>query len=315
MWRALPIIGLLWLSCSKCSLSEPAVPKAVPLPAACTEAFFEVAPLALCEEKCAAGDGEACVVAGDQHRRGLRTRRDQKLGLERARRSCELGSASGCASVASSYLSAAIDGADGGAPELSKFEEFDQLAIKHAERECTEGRARSCERLFFWYQRLERVNKKDNPQTVVVANRALELYRAGCDRGDWFMCRRLALSLKVGGMTGSRDEAAATKMYEKACRLGDAVACRDAFPDDADDSVSAAFLTRGCELGDSSACFLWSLRLSGSRANEVLARSCELGDVLGCRNLGRALTASGDAEGAKKALQSACEMDDSLACP
>lgn len=316
MWRLLPVIGVMWLGCSKCSPSEPAVStKAVPVPAACTEAFLEVVPLAHCEEKCTAGDAEACAVAADIHRRGLKTKRDKKLGFERASRSCELGSSSGCSSVASWWLAAAVDAADGGEPDVSRFEAFDALAMKHAERECSEGRARSCEALSFWYAKLERVNGKEDPRTLEVAKRSTELYRAGCDRGDWFMCRRLALTYKVGALDLERDLLAARKLYAKACKLGDAVSCKDSFDDDADDATSSRSLQRGCELGDASSCFLWSLRLSGKQANEALGRACELGDVLACRDLAYSRKASGDLEGARQAQQAACEMGEDIPCP
>lgn len=277
---------------------------------ACTEAFLEVVPISLCDERCAAGDAEACSVASDRYRNGIAVRRDLETGRARAKKGCELGSSAACSGAASAALNDELDGG-----ELVEFAEFHKQAVAKAEPECAAGRAGSCESLSFWYGRPPQDGVADPARELSFAKRALELYRKGCDGGDWFLCRRLALSTKLGALGLEPDVNAARALYKKACTLGDAHACLDAFDGDGPDEIAVPLLKRGCELGDGDACFGWSIRLEGSEKTAALRKSCDARYSLGCKDLRRALERAGDAEGAKKAQQSACELDDRVDCP
>ncbi len=306
------LLGLLLLAgCQKCtSTPAPVEPHAVAGKMVCTEAFLEVVPISLCDERCEAGDPEACGVASDRYCNGIGVRRDLQRGRERAKKGCELGSSAACAGAASAALN---DDLDGG--ELIEFAEFQKQAVAKAETECAAGRARACESLSFWYGRPPQGGVADAEREVSNARRALELYRKGCDGGDWFHCRRLALATKLGSFGLEPDAAAAEALFKKACNLGDAHACANAFDGDGADAVAIPFLRRGCELGDGDACYGWAIRLSGDEKAAALRKSCDARFSLGCKDLKRALERAGDAEGAKKAQQGACELDERVECP
>lgn len=276
----------------------------------CTEAFLEVVPISLCDERCAAGDAEACSVASDRYRNGIAVKRDLEVGRARAKKGCELGASAACAGAASAAL---YDELDGGA--LVEFAEFQKQAVAKAEPECAAGRARSCESLSFWYGRPPQGGVTDFERQESNAKRALELYRKGCDGSDWFHCRRLAMATKLGAFGLEPDIDAARALFKRACNLGDAHACLDAFDGDGPDDVAVPLLKRGCELGDGDACFGWSIRLEDTEKMVALRKSCDARFSLGCKDLMRALARAGDTEGAKKAQQAACELDDRVECP
>lgn len=298
MWRLL--IGLMcFCGCKKPPEHRPVAPVRA---TKCMAALEDIVRISQCDQECAAGDAEACGISATRYRDGVRVRRDRGIGLARGLRGCELGSARACAVVASFY-----EGADPDQREI-----FERRARARGEVECEAGRASSCGTLSYAVLRPLGDEKPDQAKSDFAAERALMLKRTGCDRGDWYSCRQLAFanSLGIFGLAKSPDTG--RDLFEKACRLGDPSACWMAIPDEAS---AEPYLQRGCQLGSGQTCFLWSAKLKGAARRGALQKSCDQQHAPGCVALSRDLGADGDAQGARKAQQAACELDDKESCP
>jgi TPR repeat protein len=154
-------------------------------------------------------------------------------------------------------------------------------------------------------------------------------YMTGCDADDGVACGRLA-RLHHLGRGVEKDLKSAERLYQKACDLEYALACRQLAVEvrsgklgGAEDVERAlALAERACQLGPPLGCGFAASRLKRSgdiaRSIELRRRGCDHGDRFDCTLVGEALrSGSGVAKDAAQALSvftGACEQGDHVAC-
>ena len=152
------------------------------------------------EQKCEAGDFEACSYAGAIYKNptlfgGNASDRDYKKALYYFKKACD-----GNDYVACSDLGAMYHGGKGVKKDYKK-------AVELFDKACDGGYTDGCNNLGYMYANGKGV-KMDMTRAMGYARRA-------CDAGSWMACGNFASVLEAGG-----DRAGATQYYQKACEMG-----------------------------------------------------------------------------------------------
>ena len=194
------------------------------------------ASIPLLSEACESGEMEACTYLGWAYRRGEGVPKDRPRGAELYRRACEGGHSTGCTNLAALYQTG-----DGRPNDYSKAKSL-------YERACEGGSMRACATLGWMYGVGERANQDWGKRSLVPCLKACqagemrgctcwgvvarregavraEFLERACEGGDMRGCHYLGMLYKVGDGVAQDTERAAT-LYARACKGGEAAACR-----------------------------------------------------------------------------------------
>ena len=152
------------------------------------------------EQKCEAGDSQACGYAGAFYKLptefgGNSSDRDYKKVLYYYKKACDGNVYEACSDLGAMYHSG-----KGVKKDYKK-------AVELFDKACDGGYADGCSNLGYMYDYGKGV-KMD-------ITRAMGYYRRACDAGSWVACRNFASGLQASG-----DRARAAQYYKKACELG-----------------------------------------------------------------------------------------------
>lgn len=154
---------------------------------------------------CAANDGEGCAQLGYVLAEGTSIGRNLKKSAVYYEKSCALGYASGCTGIGFAY-------SRGEGVERDR----DRAASLY-ERACVLGDGAGC----FNVGQLELEQADDDRKP----GRAAESFRRGCDLDDASACTQLAFLLAEGPTGVAKDVSEAGRLFQRACRAGEKVAC------------------------------------------------------------------------------------------
>ncbi len=186
------------------------------------------------------------------------------------------------------------------------------------EARCLQGDARACSTAGYLFEVGQGVDED--------ADRARQLYLAGCNGGDGRGCGNLGVMFDLGaGVT--RDVSQALVMYRRGCRAGDGTSClylgiHQATGDGlgADAAGASRSYQLGCEYGSWAACNLLGAEREAAapiEAVELYGKACEGGHGVACYNLARMVVAGHAAlpvEDVVKLYGVGCEAGEQAAC-
>ena len=152
------------------------------------------------EQKCEAGDSQACGYAGALYKNptefgGNASDRDYKKTLYFYKKACDVNDYMACSDLGAMYF----DG-KGVKKDYKK-------AVELYNKACDGKFADGCNNLGYMY-----ANGKGVKRDVT---RAMGYGRRACDAGSWVACGNFASVLEAGG-----DRARAAQYYQKACEMG-----------------------------------------------------------------------------------------------
>ena len=187
---------------------------------------------------------------------------------------------------------------------------------KQLDEACAKNDVEACRNLGVMYAQGRGVERN--------VERAIALFRIGCDAGNAPACNNLGLLLaeNVGDAPSDSEDA-----YRKACDGGSALGCRNlglvlSRRDPPDTDGARAAFTRACDAELPPACTNLGLLASAAheddRAVQLFQGACDAGDPVGCRYMGMAyLTGRGMPRGTAPArvwLDRACAGGDGAGC-
>ncbi len=231
------------------------------------------------DASCAYGDGWSCYAVANWHAAGFTFPKDQAKSATLMKRSCDLGYASGCLSLANLYIA--------GDKGLSKDTAQASTLLSRA---CESGNASHCERLGTAYQKGELGAKE--PQ------KALDAFGKACDVGGMRACASAGQILRTGDGVPA-DAVKAKDFFERGCTQKtpgwDACLALGEIHEKAGDKAKAAeAYARGCMLGACArAAAIYEkgdgVKADAAKAVELYTRACANGDVVSCDKLGALL--------------------------
>ncbi|MEO8430255.1 MAG: PDZ domain-containing protein [Acidobacteriota bacterium] len=244
------------------------------------------------QKSCDLGSGSGCTSLAFLYATGKIVRRDDHRATPLYVRACDLGDAHGC-------YNAGLMSDDGrGVPRDTA------RAVARYREACELGSSTACTNLGFHYEHGNGVEKN--------ASRAFALYERGC-RATSCQASNLGGCLNAGrarrdGIGVEKDAAKAAEVFREAC---------DRKPDP-DDPGSAENRSRGCSL-------LGGLYLAGdgvetdyAKGRELSETGCEQGDAFGCFNAAAVYSAGSgvpaDPSRAAAFLEKACQAGDGEGC-
>lgn len=279
--------------------------------------------VALREQACAAGEIKSCVELANALMTGAFVERDPWRAAELRAAACEGGNGDACSALADQYDSdtntgeprAKIQSLWTRACELEEVWACDKLS--NAQRAFDIERAR-CERgdaSACFSAELFRTRGEVNGD---IANETWQRLRKRlepeCDNGIARSC--LDLSSVLGRSSGGQrvDPKVQRGLELKACDLGYASACRQIYGEK-DAAVLEKLARRGCELGDADSCLrLGEVSSDPDQRLDVLRRSCALGSSGGCQQAASLLRKAGDSTGERTLSSRRCALDNSRLC-
>jgi TPR repeat protein len=273
--------------------------------------------------ECERGIAAACTAIGALHAR-WGTRRDSRLARSYFRKACKAGDAQACIDLA-----VALRAGSGGPIDVNG-------ARALLQRACTKGHGRACWQLAFdpgapsdksrgerlahracdlgdgeacWW--LADANRGSAPE----AERAVEIWTAGCDRGTAADCTRLARALGEGKHGIPKDVERARTLAKRACDLGDGGGCErlaalDPGGDASGQQARDALLARACDLAPIF-CEAAAARAAPERAPALLERACEAGLRESCHELATRIATKPEGERSPEVAslrRRACEL-------
>lgn len=228
------------------------------------------------DRACVNGETVCCLVSADSwYLGGVCQSTDHQKSRDLLLLACEQGSSSACRQAAN----------------VSRWSQF---AVTEAERQALEDRASLLAK-----SNCEAGDPGECIQSALMSapdqtnerlahlRRALDLWRASCDKNRAVDCFDLAVSLDGGPLHGD----SAAKYYRRACALGLGQACRDAAKSAKSCTDGVAVLQRGCELGSVGSCTDAAGRYSSpppgcrrdyTAALAALDEACRLGSLSAC---------------------------------
>lgn len=165
---------------------------------------------------------------------------------------------------------------------------------------------------------------------AAVREKAYAITEKACTEGDAESCLVAAGTLTDDARKNAMTARARAVLLDRGCQLGNAEACGELGVDryyrektETHLAQSRAALERGCRYGHARSCvdlaeLVWRSATQGtpSAENEAMQLhrwACDHGDAVGCRG-SAALLARTNRAAARELLETACHMDDGLAC-
>ena len=245
--------------------------------------------LAAAERSCELGSGSGCATLAFLYATGKFVKRDDRRSTTLYAKACDLGDPQGCYNVG-----LMADDARGGPRDLAR-------AVAKYQEACALGSATGCTNLGFLYEKGSGV-KMDKLKAVA-------LYQHGCD-GSSCQPSNLGGCVNVGrayrdGIGVEKDEARAAGIFREACDrrvdpddihaaengaracslLGGLYIAGDGIPKDLEKGQELSEL--GCGRGDSFGCFnAAAVATDPATADHFLDLACKAGDAEGCFDLG-----------------------------
>ena len=168
--------------------------------------------LPLFTQACNARQAWGCAGLSDAYEKGLAgLPKDRAKAVDYARTGCEQGQGSGREQACTQHGTFLTYGSD--KAQINKGEQY-------LDATCRYGDADAC----VW---LGKLGLRDKPGATTTMAEGLYYERRGCDLNNGGGCAELAFSYEIGNGIDS-DSGVAVRLYDKACRLGDAESCAKA---------------------------------------------------------------------------------------